>query len=65
MPPLVKISLALFIAAEAFVLVSIGPVSWPLLGGLFFLPAAAVLFLSATMDVRHRGGLSRAGWRHS
>ena len=95
MPALVKISVALFIAGEAFILAAVGAESWPTIvgwvvvalvvagvtrlvhapaariilaalllpgcvattfeGGLFFLPAAAALFLAAVMDRRHHG----------
>ena len=95
MPALVKISMALFVAAEAFIFAAVGVASWPTLvgwavvalvvagvtqlvrstvsrvilaalllpgcavtafeGGLFFVPAAAALFLAAVMDRRHHG----------
>ena len=95
MPALVKISMALFVAAEAFIFAAVGSASWPTLvgwvvvalvvvgvtqlvrstvsrvilaalllpgcavtafeGGLFFVPAAAALFLAAVMDRRHHG----------
>lgn len=95
MPALVKISMALFVAAEAFIFAAVGAASWPTLvgwavvalvvmgvtqlvrstvsrvilaalllpgcavtafeGGLFFVPAAAALFLAAVMDRRHHG----------
>jgi len=95
MPALVKISVALFVAGEVFILAAVGVESWPVLagwalvalvvagvtrlvrrpalriilsalllpacvittfeGGLFFVPAAAALFLAAVMDRAHYG----------
>jgi len=95
MPALVRITVALFVAGEVFIVATVGAESWPLLvgwavaalvvagvtrlvrrpalrivlvalllpacvvttfeGGIFFLPVAAILFLAALMDLRHRG----------
>src|SRR5450759_3674010 len=95
MPALVKITVALFVAAEVFIFAAVGVASWPTLvgwvvvalvvvgvtqlvrstvsrvilaalllpgcavtafeGGLFFVQAAAALFLAAVMDRRRHG----------